>query len=90
MPIEEVSDYKLPFDHVRVHVKPERETNREPVMREKWWRFKRTNEAMRTAITPLSCYFAVPEVSKWAIFVPCPTSWLPGNKTKAVALPELR
>jgi len=84
MPIEEVSDYKLPFDHVRVHVKPERETNREPVMREKWWRFKRTNEAMRTAITPLSCYFAVPEVSKWAIFVPCPTSWLPGNKTKAV------
>ena len=54
-------------------------------MREKWWRFKRTNEAMRTALAPLSCYFAVPEVSKWAIFVPSEPSWLPGNKAKAVA-----
>jgi methylase of polypeptide subunit release factors len=84
MPIEEVSDYALPFEHVRVHVKPEREKNREPVMREKWWRFKRTNEAMRKSLASLSCYFAVPEVSKWAIFVPCPPDWLPGNKTKAV------
>ncbi|WP_242058597.1 DNA methyltransferase [Microcoleus sp. FACHB-SPT15] len=85
MPIEEVSDYKLPFDHVRVHVKSERETNREPVMREKWWRFKRTNEAMRKAIAPLSCYFTVPRVSKWAIFIPAPLNWLPGDKSVVVA-----
>jgi hypothetical protein len=85
MPIEEVSDYTLPFDHVRVHVKPERETNREPVMREKWWRFKRTNEAMRKAIAPLSCYFTVPRVSKWAIFIPAPLSWLPGDLNIVVA-----
>jgi hypothetical protein len=39
---------------------------------------------MRGAIATLSLYFAVPEVSKWAIFVPCPTDWLPGNKVKAV------
>jgi SAM-dependent methyltransferase len=85
MPLEDASDYKLPLQHVKAYVKPEREQNREAVMREKWWRFKRTNAAMRKAIAPLSCYFAVPEVSKWAIFVPCPLDWLPGNKTKAVA-----
>ena len=85
MPLEDASDYKLPLQHVKAYVKPEREQNREAVMREKWWRFKRTNAAMRKAIAPLSYYFAVPEVSKWAIFVPCPLDWLPGNKTKAVA-----
>jgi SAM-dependent methyltransferase len=84
MSIEESSNYDLPFEHIKVNVKPEREKNREAVMREKWWRFKRTNEAMRTAISTLSFYFAVPEVSKWAIFIPCPLEWLPGNKTKAV------
>ncbi len=84
MPLEDASDYKLPFEHIKLNVKPEREQNREAVMREKWWRFKRTNEAIGKAIAPLSCYFAVPEVSKWAIFVPCPLDWLPGNKTKAV------
>ena len=85
MSLEDASDYKLPLQHVKAFVKPEREQNREAVMREKWWRFKRTNAAMRKAIANLSCYFAVPEVSKWAIFVPCPLDWLPGNKTKAVA-----
>lgn len=84
MSIEDASEYELPFEHVIANVKPEREKNREPVMREKWWRFKRTNELMRKAIAPLSQYFAVPEVSKWAVFVPCSSGWLPGNKTKAV------
>ena len=84
MSIEEVSEYKLPLEYVKTNVKPERETNRETVMREKWWRFKRTNEAMRSALSTLSFYFAVPEVSKWAIFIPCPLEWLPGNKTKVV------
>jgi len=57
MSIEESSNYDLPFEHIKVNVKPEREKNREAVMREKWWRFKRTNEAMRTAISTLSFYF---------------------------------
>ncbi|MEH2254257.1 DNA methyltransferase [Nostoc sp.] len=85
MSIEEASDYQLPFEHIKAFVKPEREQNREAIMREKWWRFKRTNAAMRNALSPLSCYFAVPEVSKWAIFIPCPLVWLSGNKTKAVS-----
>jgi SAM-dependent methyltransferase len=92
MPIEEVSNYQLPFEYIKLNVKPEREKNREAVMREKWWRFKRTNEAMRNAlaklsggIAPLSYYFTVPRVSKWAIFIPAPLEWLPGDKSVVIA-----
>jgi hypothetical protein len=83
--LEDVSDYSLPFEHIRVHVKPERELNRELVMREKWWRFKRTNEAMRKALESLSYCFAVPRHSKWVIFLPVPSNWLPADSTAVVA-----
>jgi hypothetical protein len=84
MSLEDASDYKQPFDHVKSTVKPEREQNRDAGARTHWWRFLRPRPDLRKAIAPLSCYFAVPEVSKWAIFVPCPLNWLPGNKTKVV------
>ncbi|MEP0956158.1 endonuclease domain-containing protein [Microcoleus sp. FACHB-1515] len=85
MPIEDASEYKLPFAHVKANVKPERDTNRRDVRRINWWKFGENAPKMKRALALLSCYFAVPEVSKWAIFVPCPPEWLPGNKTKAVA-----
>jgi type II restriction/modification system DNA methylase subunit YeeA len=84
MTIEKASDYQLPFQHVRTDVKPERDRNRDEGARTRWWRFLRPRPEMKEAIAPLSCYFAVPEVSKWAIFIPCSLGWLPGNKTKAV------
>jgi hypothetical protein len=40
---------------------------------------------MRAALAPLDQFFAVGEMTKWAIFVPCEKGWLPGNKNKAVA-----
>ncbi|MDA0266368.1 MAG: N-6 DNA methylase, partial [Cyanobacteria bacterium] len=85
MSIEEVSFYKLPFEHVKLYVKPEREENREAVLREKWWRFKRTNEALRTAVKNLRFYFATPRVSKWTIFLPFDSEWLPGDLNVAIA-----
>ncbi|WP_319418895.1 DNA methyltransferase [Pleurocapsa sp. FMAR1] len=85
MDLENANDYKLPLEHLKIYVKPERQKNREAVMREKWWRYKRTNEAMRKAIAPLSYYFTVPRVSKWAVFLPAPLNWLPGDKSVVVA-----
>ncbi len=85
MSIEEAMDYKLPFEHIKIHVKPKRDKNRRNTTRINWWKYGEKRPAMRNAIAHLSCYFAVPEVSKWAIFIPCPPEWLPGNKTKAVA-----
>ncbi|MEG4854193.1 N-6 DNA methylase [Microcoleus sp. B5-D4] len=83
--LEEVSDYQLPFDHVKKYVKPQRESNREAVMREKWWRFKRTNEAMRKALATLPFCFAVPETSKWSIFLISDCNYLHGNSCHPVA-----
>ncbi len=83
--MEEASEFKAPFDHVKKHVKPERENCREQVLREKWWRFKRTHAAMRQALRPLNEYFAIPAHSKWFIFLPCSGEYLPGNSTKVVA-----
>ncbi len=84
MPLEDASDYKLPFAHVKTYVKPERDNNRREVTKVNWWKYGEKRPALRKAIEPLSQYFAVPEVSKWAIFVPSSLDWLPGNKTKAV------
>ena len=85
MELEDVSDYKLPFEHVEKTVKPERQENREKVLREKWWRFKRTNAAMRSAIEPMSQYFIVPCHSTWFVFVPASRDWLPNNSAAVVA-----
>ena len=87
--LEEIEEYPLPYKQVVELVKAERQSNREQVMREKWWRFKRTNSAMREALAPLTKFFAVPEVSKWAVFVPCQPNWLCGNKNKVVASDDL-
>ena len=85
MDLEDVSNFSLPFEHLKTYVKPQRQQNRETVMRQKWWRYKRTNEAMRDAIAPLTYYFTVPRVSKWAVFIPAPLNWLPGDKSVVVA-----
>ncbi|MEH2457369.1 DNA methyltransferase [Nostoc sp.] len=85
MNIEEASNYRLPFEYVKATVKPERDTNRRDVRKINWWKFGENAPKMRKVISSLSCYFAVPEVSKWAIFIPCPLIWLSGNKTKTVA-----
>jgi SAM-dependent methyltransferase len=85
MALEEIEAFPLPYQQVVELVRTERQTNREQVMREKWWRFKRTNAAMREALASLSGYFAVPRVSKWAIFIPMQENWLAGDLNVVVA-----
>jgi hypothetical protein len=83
--IEEAEAYKLPFEHLRVTVKAERSCNRRRVYREIWWQYAEKRPAMRQMIAGLSSFLAVPEVSKWAIFIVCQSNWLCGNKNKVVA-----
>ena len=89
MNIEEASQYKTLFEHIKLNVKPERENNRESILKEKWWRFKRTNEAMRSAIRDLRFYFIIPRHSKWFIFVLAESNWLPADSTNVVASDDL-
>ena len=77
--LENASNYKLPFEHIKTYVKPERDKNRSDRRRLNWWKFGVNALKMRDTITPLSYYFTVPRVSKWAIFIPAPLNWLPGD-----------
>ena len=85
MPIEDASDYKLPFEYIKQNVKPQRDNNRDAKARNYWWRYLRHRPEMRNSISSLSLYFTVPRVSKWAIFIPVPLNWLPGDKSVVVA-----
>ncbi|MFZ4729185.1 MAG: DNA methyltransferase, partial [Pseudanabaena sp.] len=85
MNLEDASNYKLPFEHIKKYVKPERDKNKELSRRELWWLHGRSRPAMRKALEHLKCYFAVPAHSKWFIFIPCKTDWLPNNSVKVVA-----
>ena len=44
---------------------------------------------MRKALAGQKFYIGVPEVSKWAIFLQCPISWLPSNLVKVVSSGDL-
>lgn len=85
MSLEDAIEYKLLFEHLKKTVKPERDKNRREVTRINWWKYGEKRPAMRTALTPLSSYFTVPRVSKWAIFIPASLNWLPGDKSVVVA-----
>jgi len=84
MSIEEASDYIQPFQWVQERVKPERILNRRQVYQTYWWKFGERRPAMREALKSVSQYFAVPQTSKWAIFLPCPLHWLPNARTRVV------
>ncbi|WP_293133448.1 DNA methyltransferase [Okeania sp. SIO3I5] len=85
MSLEDASNYSLPFEYIKTTVKPERDNNRDSRARNYWWQFLRSRPAMRKAIAPLSYYFTVPRVSKWAVFLQVPIKWLPGDLNVVVA-----
>ena len=85
MSLEEATDFKLPFEHVRQTVKPARDNNRRDTRRINWWRYGENAPKMRRTLAPLSQFFAVPRVSKWFIFIPAFSNWLPGDLNTVVA-----
>ena len=85
MSIEEASEYTQPFQWVKSKVKPERDLNRRQTYQTYWWQLGEKRPAMRQALASVSQYFAVPQTSKWAIFLPCSCEWLPNARTRIVA-----
>ncbi len=83
--LEEASNYTLPFNHIKKYVKPERDKNRRDTRRLNWWKFGENSPKMRRNIEGLSCYFLVPETSKWFIFMVSSHESLPSKSTKVVA-----
>ncbi|MFN9620941.1 MAG: DNA methyltransferase [Synechococcaceae cyanobacterium] len=85
MTLEEAETYALPFQQVKDLVRPERLKNRRETTRINWWRYGEKRPAMRAALQSLRIYFAVPRVSKWAIFLVMPSPCLPGDLNVVIA-----
>jgi hypothetical protein len=57
------------WQHLKNTVFPERQTNRDPKLRDQWWLFRRANTEVRGAINGLARYIVTPETSKHRIFI---------------------
>jgi type II restriction/modification system DNA methylase subunit YeeA len=61
--------YEAPFEHVRQHVKPERDKNRDAGRKKNWWLHGRSGEDLRKATNYVSRFIATPRVAKHRLFV---------------------
>ena len=75
----DASLYEKPFEYVREHVYPARQTNNEKRAREKWWQHRRPAIEMKTAVQRLQRYIATPRISKYRIFTWIPSGVLPDD-----------
>ena len=85
MNFEDASDYKEVLEHLRKTVKPQREATNDPTASEQWWQFWRSRSDMRDSLSHIQKFFAVPRHSKWFIFVPAESHWLPGDSIVIVS-----
>jgi len=81
----EASLYELPFEYVKKHVKPLRDTNREQSRRERWWLHGRIGTDWRAAIAGLPRYIATTRVAKHRTFVWLPTICWPSDAVVGIA-----
>jgi len=76
------------YEHVLRNVKPDRDVNREPKIRENWWLFGRPRPELRPALVGLKSFVAIVETSKHRIFQFLDASILPDNKLVVIALED--
>jgi hypothetical protein len=83
--IEDASDYKEAFQRVKEKVKPDRDQNKRETRRKNWWKFGEPAFKMRKALEPLSRYFSVPKISKYAMFQSVDVLYLPCEANMVIA-----
>lgn len=77
--------YPAVYQRLLERVKPERDQNRSPLLREKWWLHRRLRADLRTALAGLDKYIATVETSKHRFFVFLPKSVVPDNMLVNIA-----
>jgi len=82
---QEASFYERPFEHVREHVKPLRDKNRDASRRERWWLHGRLGTDWRAAIAELPRYIATTRVAKHRTFIWLPTICWPSDAVVGIA-----
>lgn len=68
------SRYVVPFEHVKVNVRPVRQKNKRESYRNLWWLHAEPRSNMRRALAGQVRYLATPAVAKHRVFV-----WLPSQ-----------
>jgi hypothetical protein len=85
MPEGEAALYELPFEYVRLHVRPVREANRRERTRRRWWLFGETRPGLRGKLAPLTRCLVTPEVAKYRVFVWMDTNCVPDHTLHVIA-----
>lgn len=73
------------YQHLLVHVKPERDHNKRASRKERWWLFGEPVGKLRKALKGLTRYIATVETSKFKPFVFLDPATVPDHKLYAVA-----
>lgn len=76
------------YQHVLETVKPERDNNRDPKLRDNWWLHRRLREDLRAALAGLPRYIATVETAKHRVFQFLDASIAPDNKLICIALDD--
>jgi len=77
--------YPVVYQHVREHVKPERDQNNDRSRRENWWLFGRSNAELRAALVGLPRFIATVETAKHRVFMFLDGATVPDNMLIAIA-----
>jgi hypothetical protein len=80
--------YPAVYQYLLLHVKPERDANRDDDIRRRWWLFGRTRDEIRPALSGLPRYIATVETAKHRPFVFLPAEVLPDNMLVCIASAE--
>ena len=76
--------YPALYEHLRRHVKPDRDKSRDKSFREKWWLFGRIRPQLRATNEGVDRYIATTETSKHRVFQFVSTSTLPDHMVVAI------
>ena len=82
------SRYPSLYQWLHDRVKPERDANRDPDLREKWWLHRRNNEDMRKSLAGLQRYIATTMTAKHRVFQFLDGAILPDQMLVVVASQE--
>jgi type II restriction/modification system DNA methylase subunit YeeA len=81
----EAALYEMPFEYIKHHVKPIRESNKRETYATNWWIHGEARGELRKAISPLSRFIITPSVSKHRLFVWENVTTIPDHANFAIA-----
>lgn len=82
------SQFPEVYQWVLERVKPERDQNRRPRLREQWWVFGEPRQGLRAALKGLTRYIGTVETAKHRVFTFLDASILPDHKLVAIAFAD--